>query len=453
MLRFDGNDYLNSGDLFYSDSLSVSIFIKPLSLDPAGDFKNILVKGNSKDLIYGTLEWIFCYGKEGILFRGYSKFNEVVVNIQSPFVLPINTEVHLGVIVPSGTSGKQSQLYINKVLNTTGTRKVNPIINTTSCFQIGAGWKSARFSFAHADIRRIAVWNKAITPAQMIACGDLTKYNSDLTQDPALKIENANLQFYLPLHSDSVGSSALGKTVVDLSSFKRSFVGSTNATALLYQKETLPAPPTPTIDTVPPSIPTGFKLNVISSSQIDLSWNASTDNIKVAGYCIFRNGVEIGWTHSTTYQDKNLTPNTIYKYSIVSYDTSSILSGQTTELSGKTLSVPSDSTKPQTPTGLLVTNINDTQLNLSWNPTSDNIAVTGYNVFRGGVGLIGKTAGTTFNDTGLIPDTTYFYTVQAYDAAGNLSEPCEPAYNRTSNLPFIPPSYDDMVDWFKGIGL
>ena len=61
-----------------------------------------------------------------------------------------------------------------------------------------------------------------------------------------------------------------------------------------------------------------------------------------------------------------------------------------------------------------------TTTNLSWTAATDNVAVTGYNVFQGAV-LIGSTASTSFTVTGLTAATTYTFSVKAKDAAGNIS--------------------------------
>ena len=81
-----------------------------------------------------------------------------------------------------------------------------------------------------------------------------------------------------------------------------------------------------------------------------------------------------------------------------------------------------DSEAPTVPTGLKVVTVYMTQVNLHWNESTDYFKVVGYKVFRGGVqiGTVGKS--TTYIDTGLTANTTYLYTVSAYDAAGNNSE-------------------------------
>ena len=81
------------------------------------------------------------------------------------------------------------------------------------------------------------------------------------------------------------------------------------------------------------------------------------------------------------------------------------------------------------PGTLTATAASATQINLGWGASTDNVGVTGYLVERcQGAGCstfaqIGTAAGTTttYNDTGLITNTSYSYRVRATDAAGNLS--------------------------------
>jgi chitodextrinase len=79
-----------------------------------------------------------------------------------------------------------------------------------------------------------------------------------------------------------------------------------------------------------------------------------------------------------------------------------------------------DTTPPSVPTGLAATAVSDTQVNLSWAGSTDNVGVTGYKVFRNGA-QVGTTPNTSYQDTGLSGGTADSYTVAAYDAAGNTS--------------------------------
>ncbi|MCX7921256.1 MAG: hypothetical protein N3B21_04430 [Clostridia bacterium] len=83
---------------------------------------------------------------------------------------------------------------------------------------------------------------------------------------------------------------------------------------------------------------------------------------------------------------------------------------------------PTDTQAPSVPQGLAVSSTTDIKgtVKLSWQPSTDNVGVTGYNIKRGGVN-VGTSSTPSFRDTNLTVDTHYIYTVQAYDAAGNLS--------------------------------
>ena len=79
-----------------------------------------------------------------------------------------------------------------------------------------------------------------------------------------------------------------------------------------------------------------------------------------------------------------------------------------------------DTTPPSVPTGLAATATSATSAALSWNASSDNVGVASYGIVRNGTS-IGTSATTSFTDSGLTPSTTYTYTVNARDAAGNTS--------------------------------
>jgi chitodextrinase len=79
-----------------------------------------------------------------------------------------------------------------------------------------------------------------------------------------------------------------------------------------------------------------------------------------------------------------------------------------------------DTQPPSAPAGLAVTGTTSSSASLSWSAATDNVGVTGYDVYRGGT-LVGTSTGTSYTDTGLSASTAYTYTVKAVDAAGNLS--------------------------------
>jgi chitodextrinase len=79
-----------------------------------------------------------------------------------------------------------------------------------------------------------------------------------------------------------------------------------------------------------------------------------------------------------------------------------------------------DTTAPSTPSNLAVTGTTASSASLSWSPSTDNVGVAGYRVYRNG-SQVGTTTGTSYTDSGLSASTQYTYTVAAYDAAGNVS--------------------------------
>jgi acid phosphatase type 7 len=85
-----------------------------------------------------------------------------------------------------------------------------------------------------------------------------------------------------------------------------------------------------------------------------------------------------------------------------------------------------DSTAPSAPGNLTATAPSGTRVDLSWNASSDNVGVTGYDVYRGGT-LVASVPGTSYTDTTVSAGTSYSYTVRARDAAGNLSQPSNTA--------------------------
>jgi hypothetical protein len=80
-----------------------------------------------------------------------------------------------------------------------------------------------------------------------------------------------------------------------------------------------------------------------------------------------------------------------------------------------------DTTPPTTPRNLTATPVSESQINLSWTESTDNVGVAGYKIYRDGAQVGTIASGTTYNDTGLPVSSLHSYWVAAYDAAGNVS--------------------------------
>jgi hypothetical protein len=96
---------------------------------------------------------------------------------------------------------------------------------------------------------------------------------------------------------------------------------------------------TPPADTTPPSTPTNLSASAVSTSQINLSWTASTDNVGVVGYNIYRGGTEIGTATTNSYQSTGLSASTNYSYTVSAYDAAGNTSAQSSAASAMTQAV------------------------------------------------------------------------------------------------------------------
>lgn len=176
---------------------------------------------------------------------------------------------------------------------------------------------------------------------------------------------------------------------------------------------------TTTPDTQAPTVPAGLNSTGKTGSTVSLSWTAATDNIGVTGYRIYRGGVQVGTSATTTYTDSGLSDLTAYLYTVSAFDAAGNASAQSTSLSVTTL----DGTPPTAPS-LSSSAHTYTSITLNWTASTDNIGVTGYALYEdGGTTPITTTSASTFTflDTGEAPGTTHTYVVKAFDAAGNYS--------------------------------
>lgn len=181
-----------------------------------------------------------------------------------------------------------------------------------------------------------------------------------------------------------------------------------------------------------PQPPAGLTATSASSSQINLSWTAPSNNggSSITGYMIERskdNGTT--WSTiqsntgsaSTTYSDIGLAHSTTYTYRV------SAINSAGTSTPSNTASATTFNTVPTPPTGLTATP-SLTQINLAWNASGDNggTPITGYKIERSTDGgttwtlLVANTASssTTYSDSNVFPLTTYTYRVSAINSVG-----------------------------------
>jgi len=83
-------------------------------------------------------------------------------------------------------------------------------------------------------------------------------------------------------------------------------------------------------DTGPPSVPQNLSGSATATS-VSLTWQAASDDIGVAGYTVYRNGVQVQTVSGTSWTDTSVSPSTAYGYTVDAFDAAGNHSGQSTE--------------------------------------------------------------------------------------------------------------------------
>ncbi len=172
------------------------------------------------------------------------------------------------------------------------------------------------------------------------------------------------------------------------------------------------------VDTTAPTAPSGLA-RTLSGFTVRLTWRASTDNVGVQSYTIYRGGVAIGTSSTLAYTDTTPPLGKTSTYTVRARDAAGNLSAASGSVSA---AVPADNTAPTSPTSLRATP-GTKQIALTWVASTDNVGVKSYYLFRGNAKykLLGKV--TSYTDIGLVTGTKYTYKVYAIDASGNWSGP------------------------------
>ncbi len=175
-------------------------------------------------------------------------------------------------------------------------------------------------------------------------------------------------------------------------------------------------------------------LSPVSSKAQDVtvSWSPNSEP-DLAGYRVYvgnASGVYDLLSDTELVTQKvfsNLAEGNDYYFAVTAYDATGNESFPSDEVSIHI----NDMTPPTRPENLEVSASSLPQINLSWNPSADNVGVAGYTIYRNGAAII-KTDAIDYTDTGLLPNTQYTYQVAAFDAAGNQSADSLPAEVSTS---------------------
>ena len=139
-------------------------------------------------------------------------------------------------------------------------------------------------------------------------------------------------------------------------------------------------------DVLPPSAPLGLVKGTSTQTSIAVSWTASSDNVGVAGYGLYRNGSASGSSLVSSASFSGLACGTTYTLAVDAYDAAGNRSGKTS-LSAATsaCSGGGDTTAPSTPGTLTKTGSTQTSISVSWGASTDNVGVAGYGLYRNAI--------------------------------------------------------------------
>jgi endonuclease I/chitodextrinase len=175
-------------------------------------------------------------------------------------------------------------------------------------------------------------------------------------------------------------------------------------------------------DVEAPTTPSNVTLSNINLNAIDISWTASTDNIGVTGYNIYVDGVLEAQTTNTSVTISDLNTNTTYSFTVLAKDLINNMSPLSAAVNGTT---DGDTQAPTIPGNVLVSNETDSSFKVSWSASTDNNAVSGYEVFVDG-NLIDTTTNLFYIVDNLNISTTYTVEILATDSDNNKSDKSAP---------------------------
>ena len=192
----------------------------------------------------------------------------------------------------------------------------------------------------------------------------------------------------------------------------------------------------------------------ITTDGVTLSWSEAQDNVAVTGYDIYVGDEIIGSVveAETYYKVSGLEAGTEYTFIVIAKDASFNYSetGLTVTITTLPNAEPEDTTAPTWPEGssITVSDITTDSVTLSWSEAQDNVAVTGYDIYKG-EDKIATVAGNvnSYKVSGLAADTEYTFTIIAKDASSNYSK--TGLKDTITTLPNVEPKDTTAPTWTK----
>ncbi|NNF35409.1 MAG: hypothetical protein HKN68_14965, partial [Saprospiraceae bacterium] len=190
-------------------------------------------------------------------------------------------------------------------------------------------------------------------------------------------------------------------------------------------------------DTTPPTVPGNVRATDITHASARITWNASQDDSGVMNYDVYLNDIQIASIPGNQFVINGLSESTSYNVKVRARDVHNNISAFN-QVDFTTLSAP-DTQAPSKPSGLSVIDLQETSAVISYEASTDNDAVLGYDIYLDGVWK-DFTAELNYTFTGLQPETEYTAGVVAIDESNNESDQATvsfltlPTYNPTQEL-------------------
>ncbi|MGW4212551.1 PQQ-dependent sugar dehydrogenase [Lentzea sp. NPDC004789] len=177
------------------------------------------------------------------------------------------------------------------------------------------------------------------------------------------------------------------------------------------------------VDNEPPTPPKNLQFVSSTATTVSLKWEAATDNVGVTGYEIYQHGqhvLSVGNVLEATAT--GLQPDTDYDWTVFAKDAANNVSQASNNVLGRTQPAPPDNEAPTVPGNLRSTGKTATSVDLAWNASTDNVGVTGYDIYvNGEAKQTADGSATSATVAGLTAGTEYAFRVLAKDAKGNRS--------------------------------
>ncbi|MGW2220488.1 fibronectin type III domain-containing protein [Nonomuraea sp. NPDC001684] len=173
-----------------------------------------------------------------------------------------------------------------------------------------------------------------------------------------------------------------------------------------------------TPDVTPPAVPAGLALTGRTRTTLTVAWSPSSDNVSVAGYGVWLDGVQQGGDQAgTTYSFAGLVADRAYLVEVDAADPTGNRSGRA-QLHART----AQDHPPSAPPSLHATSVDYTRFTVAWEVATDEDPVTGYDVALDGVVVATNQAARTATFEGLVENTDHTVRVWAVDAIGQRTQ-------------------------------